>query len=159
MKKSKRGASTWNAPVSALSGPKKQVCPHGSSFPCSQCLLSTPADQAIVQKVVYDEKLGLMCDGKVVRAGLIPQETLDALKAERSMKSTRGHEGGRRDALCGSCGERGHTRKTCFRRSKLLMEAPIEKSEGELKKRRPTRCMNCHEVGHNIQTCPIKNAA
>lgn len=133
---------------------KPLVCPHGSSLPCSQCI------GADVRKVVFIEGKGMFVDGKLERSGLLPQKEIDALKETQVMRSKRGHEA-RRDAVCGVCGEHGHTRKTCYRRSKLLSEAPIAESEVELrpKGRGSYRCTNCYEVGHNIQTCPIKNAA
>lgn len=99
---------------------KTQVCPHGSSFPCSQCMGYTT-----VQKVKYDEKnQALTIDGKVIRRGLIPSAELKSVQQDMERKMIRAASG-RRETTCGICGQKGHTRKQCHARSKLLTKEPI----------------------------------
>jgi len=143
----------WNGPSASVStAPRHQVCPHGSSFPCSQCI-----GAEVVHKITRDEKTGaLLMDGKVVRSGLIPEAELKMIRDELSSKMIRTHEGGRRETSCGICGKAGHTRKTCSGRSKLISAPHTEKDEKpEQHRTRAVRCSNCGEVGHYIRTCPV----
>lgn len=156
---SKRGVSTWNAPVEskASSGHKTQVCPHGSSFPCSQCILGANPGVVQVQKVVYDAARGLTVDGKLVRKSLLPEVELRSIQEDLSRKMTRSAVG-KRETTCGQCGQVGHTRKTCSQRSRLLREEPIRESEMHVNKKtnRVNRCGECGEPGHNAATCDKK---
>jgi hypothetical protein len=119
---------------------RKQVCPHGSSLPCSQCVGAT------ARVVIYSPTTGhMMIDGVEIRKGLIPVDEIENLRQDLSSKMRRAWNGERRAVRCGVCGGTGHTRKTCGKRSKLLTEPALENTRGYT-------CSICGSQDHQADT-------
>jgi len=82
---------------------KPQVCPHGSSLPCSQCA------GAVARKVTFDPVGGVMVvDGEAVRDGVEEQRNNGAARR----RTQAGYRSPRRPSRCSSCGALGHMKNS-----------------------------------------------
>lgn len=120
-----RGRSTFNGFVPKHGNQetiKAQVCPHGTSLPCSQCL------GAKAKKVtIHPKSKAILVDGVRVRDSMIPADLVESTQKRFATTMTSGTwDDVRAIKLCTLCGGRDHSRKSCIQRSKMIMKEPIK---------------------------------